>query len=130
MTVDTGTAIKRITPVVDILKRQGFKATSGTTMPDGREHANGRITYPEGGQDQAKAIAIAVGLPETALEPARPGDTTIKLLIGADLPEPGNDGTPKGSTTAGPDRAPEPPKAADLNLETADNTKCASPRKK
>lgn len=131
VTVDTGTTKRRITPVVENLKRQGFKATSGTTMPDGREHANSRITYPEGGQDQAKAIATALGLPETALEAARPGDTTIKLLIGADLPGTGtDDGTPKSSTTAVPDRTPEPPKAADLNLETADNTKCASPRKR
>ncbi|MFI6586702.1 LCP family protein [Embleya sp. NPDC050493] len=132
VTVDTGTEKKRITPVVEALKRQGFKATSGTTMPDGREHANSRITYPDGSADQAKAIATALGLPETALEVARPGDTTIKLLIGADLPDagPGGGGTPTSSAGAGPSGTPEPPKAADLNLETADNTKCASPRKK
>ncbi|WP_406286104.1 LCP family protein [Embleya sp. NBC_00896] len=131
VTVDTGTAKKRITPVVEALKEKGFKATSGTTMPDGREHANSRITYPEGKQDQAKAIATALGLPETALEVARSGDTTIELLIGADLPERDPNGSPtQGSSSTPPGAPPEPPKATDLNLETADNTKCASPRKK
>lgn len=132
VTVDSGSARKRITPVVDALKRLGFKATSGTSMPDGREHANSRITYPDGRQEQARAIAVALNLPETALEAARAGETTIRLLIGADLPDAGTGGSgaPTGSANAGPERVPEPPKAADLNLETADNTKCASPRRK
>ncbi|MGC0419114.1 LCP family protein [Embleya sp. AB8] len=132
VTVDSGNTRKRLTPVVEALKQQGFQATSGASMPDGREHANSRITYPDGKQDQAKAIATALSLPETALEQARPGDTTIKVLIGADLPDGGTGtGAPGSTTTAGPDRAPpEPPKAADLNLRTADDTKCASPRKK
>jgi LCP family protein required for cell wall assembly len=135
VTVDTGTAQRRITPVVQALKKQGYKAVPGSTLPDGREHANSRITYPEDRRDQAKAVAVALGLPETALEVARAGDTTIKLLIGADLPESNaeadpdtDDAAPKSTATTAPS-TPEPPKAADLGLETADNTKCASPRK-
>jgi LCP family protein required for cell wall assembly len=129
--VDTGTAERRIGPVVAALRSQGYQATSGSTMPDGREHANSRITHPADRLDQARAVAAAVGLPETALEVARAGDDRIRLLIGADLPGPNADTdrpSPKGTTGTAPS-TPQPPKAADLNLETADNTKCASPRR-
>ncbi|MYW00061.1 LCP family protein [Streptomyces sp. SID3343] len=140
LTVDTGTAKRRITPVVEALKRQGYRATSGSTMPDGHEHANSRITYPENRLDQARAVAVALGLPETALEVARAGDTTITLLIGADLPGPEADtdtdtgkdsdgASPKSTAGTTAPSTPQPPKAADLNLETADNTKCASPHR-
>ncbi|WNM43434.1 LCP family protein [Kitasatospora sp. CM 4170] len=112
------TVANRATDVKAALVAAGF--TKAATAGGGGSRATTTLTYGKGQLAQAKAVATAVGLPETALKEAGTAKS-VALVIGADWPT--------GTTFPAPGANPPPAQSAPTSLptsvdaETADNDK-------
>ncbi|MGW6915328.1 LCP family glycopolymer transferase [Kitasatospora sp. NPDC054939] len=115
------TAANRATDVRAALVTAGF--SKAATAGGGGSRATTTLTYGKGQLAQAKAVATALGLPETALKEAGTA-RSVALVIGADWPT-GTAFPATGSTGATPPPAQSAPTSlpTSVEAETADNDK-------
>ncbi|PJN22376.1 LCP family protein [Kitasatospora sp. CB02891] len=108
-------AAHRATALADALKSAGFSRETST----GKDTAADRtaVRYPAGKAAEAKQVAAALGVPETAVEAGAGG--SIELVIGADWTQ----GTSYPAGANGAPAAPADPAAAlkGADAVTADN---------
>ncbi|MGA4540266.1 LCP family protein [Uniformispora flossi] len=127
VSVRNTTTTPRATAVVQQLKTLRYDASVNNTKST-TPRANSSISFPAGKLDAAKQLAVAVGLPETAVDES-PTAKTFEVVIGLDFPS----AAPSTSAGPGTPASASPPPAApskdDLKLNTADNTSCIKTKK-
>ncbi|NUP34284.1 MAG: LCP family protein, partial [Streptomycetaceae bacterium] len=127
VSVRNTTTTPRATAVVQQLKTLRYDASVNNTKST-TPRANSSISFPAGKLDAAKQLAVAVGLPETAVDES-PTAKTFEVVIGLDFPS----AAPSTSAGPGTPASASPPPAApskdDIKLNTADNTACIKTKK-
>ncbi|WP_406279048.1 LCP family protein [Embleya sp. NBC_00896] len=123
--VNATTGTSRADAVAAALVAQGFtKATKESTTA---RRQTSSVIYPAKDQEQAQAVADALGLPATALS-SQPNATHVTVQLGTDW---GTGTTYKGAkpTTSKPPTTPPPPPAGELPkdsraLNASDESAC------
>ncbi|MFD8483341.1 LCP family protein [Kitasatospora sp. NPDC059673] len=116
VTVRNGSGVtSRATALVEALRTAGFSKDTTTGKNTPTEHST--VRYPAGKEAEAKQVAAALGMPESAVEAGT--GSSIELLIGTDW----KSGTTFPGGAQGGSTAPVDPAAALKGAEatTADN---------